>query len=572
MKEARLKINTEGILKACKDINTEGAKLLLKRNAPEESLTILKEIFGNGNLVIESKEDYVGQESDLLDAIKNLLYRNFAYNGNGANIVESLRSVLLREQRNIKDVEFYSTALLNELLKKNTFIYSPEHGINRGNEVIIGGGDNSTTVYKLEIDETKFLSLKNLAESIENDLNREFLFYMCNLVATKKNSMGVLKELLPEDSYYSLDDLYSEKYEGSDVALVDYGLELIHKKYDDVRQLIKIHEDKNKLFYPEHTSLTETTELFTKEELRTVVSIIHNIEKIKDEKKVQKAVIEGVEYLMNSTDVLKENGKMKKLEIDADLSNFIGTYVAGNNGLETTVRGKIADLDQKILEKNQALDKAKEDLSKAKKEGGSWDVLFKFDSSIEFIKNQIYLLECNKKKEEAQIENISNLHLLDKMSLVQKKYIHKEIEKVEALRTEPQVIPQIANPTEVTSRNTEETQETSRNSEETQANLQVRNTEETQETQETTRNSEETQANLQVRNTEETQETTRNSEETQANLQVGNEPQGKPEEKKLTRAKRIAILVAFVAFLAVVTLLLLKDHLRDMLTRSSSVN
>ncbi|KAI5193284.1 hypothetical protein NEMIN01_2446, partial [Nematocida minor] len=329
-REAKIKVNVEGIVEKCKSINSRYSEDFLNANCRKPSyLVILKDIFGGDSLKIES--DHSKEEKErILDIIINdmsqFLIDNEYQDLSMYVIGQALKS------KNDKSIESKSIELINKFMKPNPFIYRPEHGIHRkvaineSFEPLYPDEDSpylsTGTSYTLEIDDTK---LQNALQLSEENLRKKYFVYANSLLYLLKPTNN-LKKYSSIKKIYTLDGLYDLKEKN--VTFLDYGLRLICDKYYTFKRLIerirKMEADSCK---PENIE-KEIKKAFIQEDLDIIISIIDNLEEIKYEKNIYDRMVRALDYMANNTTLLKETeGGPNILRIKADLSNFDEDYI-----------------------------------------------------------------------------------------------------------------------------------------------------------------------------------------------------------------------------------------------------
>ncbi|KAI5193011.1 hypothetical protein NEMIN01_2355 [Nematocida minor] len=364
MKEVKLKIKLEEIRKAC-ELAIQRATI--KGASGKDNVDILKRIFDR-NIEIEGPCTDKEREG-IENTIKNNACLYFTYNTYGTRIMDYVSSAL--ESKDELSIRYWYISLFNEIIKPNLLIYSPEHGIhiqvdksraldNIG--IASSNPDLSTREYTLQLDDAKLLSLESTLHVTDKSLERESLLYIAESIASMK--LDVLKKYSSEKAQYSVNRLYTKKYENTSVPLVDYGLNLIHEKYHEVKELV---EEIKGLEYDDGILLVDTKleKIFTKEEdVELVLSVISNIERIKNEKTTQKGIIDTVEYMANNTELLKEReNEPNTLKINTDLSNFKEDYIV-KTGLKNIVFEKKDKISKEIEGKKENLEVRKKNMNK----------------------------------------------------------------------------------------------------------------------------------------------------------------------------------------------------------------
>ncbi|KAI5192614.1 hypothetical protein NEMIN01_2113 [Nematocida minor] len=356
VREVKFKIDVKGIVEACLSF---GDKYEIDEYIEDydkvRHLDFLKEIF-NENLEIESAH-YSNEESgDILNIIKNNMYLYFIYTN--IPIEESLRNLYSALKSRDKDlITRKAVNVIKKIIGLNLYIYNPDHGINKKIDMYreqetIGlvnkNYDLSPREYTLEIDDTNLPSLKSISQSTSEGLDREKFIYISDKIKDIID-MEILKKYSPIETYHSLDDLYTLKKDG--VLLVDYGLELIHEKYHEIKDLFQTIKQIKLISKSQKDIIEHISDVFTPENLKIVISICDNAEEIMREKKIHGYVINALEYMMSKTDFLKETDSSENtLKIKPDLSNFREDYLSNKNNLKKLVNERINRLPEEYRE------------------------------------------------------------------------------------------------------------------------------------------------------------------------------------------------------------------------------
>ncbi|KAI5193334.1 hypothetical protein NEMIN01_2482, partial [Nematocida minor] len=332
MKEVKLVIDLEGILKAYSTIDSEyDMKELFRSHDDLCYITILRHVLDK-NIKIES-ELYSDEEKKFLEnAIKNRMYEYFMFNDSKDD--DATMHILQRSLSHSRNNPQYNnkpTRLLDDLMEPNIFIYNAEQGINMQYdmskaverlEIDDVNASLGTREYTLKIDDTKFTNLESLYRSTSMRLSREFFCSSENL--RDLVDMNVLKKYFPEEEDYSLYKLYNTKHEKTNLPLVDYGLCLIFEKLSEIRALVKeikaaeAASDKNAL----NEINAKIRKSFSPGDLGIAVSVYNNIEYITCEKEIHNSSIKALEYMINSEKVLEEKDGQKILKLSTDLRTF----------------------------------------------------------------------------------------------------------------------------------------------------------------------------------------------------------------------------------------------------------
>ncbi|KAI5192611.1 hypothetical protein NEMIN01_2110 [Nematocida minor] len=429
IREVKLKINVDEILRACRfDNSTDSINPFIANSDRLGFLITLKNVFSK-NIEIEDvqpdgKEDDQysrAEKKHILDAVKNNIYRYFIYENYKAEIMNNLYIAI--KARNNESIRNKCIRMLNELIKPNPSIYNPKHGIcrkidaNEPLETIPLDNETSSVGSRtcaLEIDDTKFSSLESLLQSTSESLDREFFFYIYN--SNESANMIALKSYSTIKEYYTLDELYTKTCKGSDVLLIDYGLNLVRERYLEIDGLIKTIKEIEGISKDSQKISEKINEVFSSEELKVVISINDNLTRIAREKDLENCILKAIEYMANGTSLLKGIIGKKTLAIDADLRNFSGDYITGRSGLKRILsEKKRAELNRKIVVKEEE----KEEIEKSGQSGSA-------------IANEIHSLKYRLQNSNMQLDNIyvllDSLNYFSGTSLAQKNYLFKKIE------------------------------------------------------------------------------------------------------------------------------------------------
>ncbi|KAI5193236.1 hypothetical protein NEMIN01_2432 [Nematocida minor] len=402
MKEVKLMIDIKGIVETCQAMKSmDDIKAVIEYNDNIGRLAILKRMLED-NLRIENSP-YTGNENQyIIETVENEICQYFMYRY--PRVISRLISKLNDAIKNEEDelIRSHAIALANEIVELNPFIYNPEYGISRKSEAVekiksdVSNDKLGTRTCTLEINDAKFPSLKSMAEYAAESLNRDFSYF--GSYSLLPMGMLFLNELTFVGEYYTLDELYTNTCEGTDVLLVDYGRDLIHKNYAEILDIVqKIMGMKNSMAQKQYI-IDQVNALFaSKEDSKAVLSIIKNIGPIVIEKGIQKYMVSAVEYMLNSTDLLGGKGMPKTLKLEKDLSSFVRDFISVGGALEQKVKKRIAKLKREKKASNA----------------------------------EIKLLDWKLKKEKLQYEGIlflqNTLHFLNGLSPAQMVYLHKKI-------------------------------------------------------------------------------------------------------------------------------------------------
>ncbi|KAI5193208.1 hypothetical protein NEMIN01_2413, partial [Nematocida minor] len=429
-REVKLIINVEGIVQKCRDINSmEDMKEVVKYDDKLSHLAILKCILKD-NLKIENSPYSDEENQHILSILENDIYYYFLYHGfEASRVMFELRDELENKYDDL--IRTRAISLVNELINSNKFIYNPDHGMNRKNEgvkfiKINDGTDKNnlgTRTYTLEIDDAKLPDLKRIADFTEETLNRDNLRIASYYVRFK--NILLLKDFVSIQDCYTLEDLYTKKDEKTNMSLVDYGLDLIHKKYFEIRDLVEKAKEANDDEAQKQSIINQLNGLFPSEgDMRVFLSIIENSPKILNEKEVQKCMIKALDYMATNTDILGKVGEQKVLKIKSDLSNFNRDYMSIYEGLKRKVQDAIIKLEHE-----------KEALKEEKEKYTGTDSTSQNESrTLSVIENAIKSLKWRIYKGNIQSNNVDFLTMdllrpLRDLNPVQKQYIIKKIKE-----------------------------------------------------------------------------------------------------------------------------------------------
>ncbi|KAI5193199.1 hypothetical protein NEMIN01_2406, partial [Nematocida minor] len=176
----------------------------------------------------------------------------------------------------------------------------------------------------------------------------------------------------------------------------------------------------------------ENSEIFSREDLQIITAIKENIGEIACEKIIHSCVIRALEYIANNTDLLREteNGS-NTLKIKKDLSNFYEDYIA-NRDLGKLIQQRKDKITEKIKTKTKALGEEETKYYQIK-ESASREKIEDAICTINSLENDVYRLECDKKKECLQPEYmqslLNSLLLLSEVSPEQESYLFEKIKE-----------------------------------------------------------------------------------------------------------------------------------------------
>ncbi|KAI5189824.1 hypothetical protein NEMIN01_0687 [Nematocida minor] len=413
MKEVKLVINIKGIVEVCQAMKSmNDIKAAIKHKDNISQLTILKRLLKD-NLRIENSP-YTNDDDNqyIIETAENEICQYFVYRYPVfPRAISELNDAIKNEED--ESIRSHAIELANKIMEMNPLIYRIEHGISRKSEAVeeiksdVSNDKLGTRTCTLEINDVKFPSLKRMAKYSTESLNR----YVSQSISRSLDSENLLflNESTPIGEYHTLNELYTNTCEGTDVLLIEYGMDLIHKKYVEIRDIVqKVMEMKNSMDKKQYI-IDQVNALFaSKEDSKAVLSIIKNIGPILIEKEIQKYMINAVVYMVNNTDLLGEKGAPKTLKLEKDLSNFAKDYIDIGAVLEKKVETEIDKLkrEKRELEKG----KRKEELEAAEK---------------------IKLLDWKLKRENSQYDEIillqDSLQHLENLDPAQVNYLYKKI-------------------------------------------------------------------------------------------------------------------------------------------------
>ncbi|KAI5193347.1 hypothetical protein NEMIN01_2494, partial [Nematocida minor] len=413
VKKVKLNIDVMGMMKACETLVNE-CNSYFKSGISNNSMIPIDHLFKD-NITLESDSYNDTEKEMLLGVLKNNAYQYFSHNGGGVDVLAELIDALKNGKNEKNDeVSSKSISLINQFIKPNSLIYRPELGIyrqvnmNEAPEDInqpsgnIDHIDLSARTYTLEIDDAKFLSLADMLDYTTESRNREFLSYTASVMKSEYININILKGYLPKnEKYYTLDELYDNKHDKTSEALVDYGLKLIQENYKEIKSLIKIIEEKSDDSFIRALQDKKFKSIFSAEgDLKIALSIAENIGMISNEKNAHKCMASAIEYMVdNNVSLLKEKKDGPNvLMIENDLSNIAKDYIHGDNLLEGMIDAKKTEL----AKTKGVLKDSVQAIEQENSEEGANNV----KSVSNNLKNQIYSLECDEKKEETQSRNI----------------------------------------------------------------------------------------------------------------------------------------------------------------------
>ncbi|KAI5193001.1 hypothetical protein NEMIN01_2345 [Nematocida minor] len=463
MREVKLTINVEGILKECQSVVKNDTSI--KADDRVSHMNMLKRIIKD-NLRIESEELSEEKKEAILKIIENNACQYFIYILDKGIGIPIINSRLLCGVCGLKErVKLVFISSVIELINPNKFIYNPEHGINRefdmhekldSVDLSYGELDLSTRTYTLMVDDT---NLENILQLTSKDMDRENAFFVSNYM--RLMYIDLFKKYTSVKGCYSLDNLYTK--EKDKVPLIDYGLKLIYEKYYLIEGLVRnIKEIESSDNNDVHDIPEKLSNLLKNEELEVIFSILNikisNWRLIWREKMIYINMIKAIECMATSTDLLGGKDEQKVLKIKADLSNFSEDYISGYDGLLDIMFDKEEKLrgEKRILYKSIEIEKEKWD--KKEKSLTEWKNTTELDPNsqeyqemvrkeeeemksilheINFLNNKIYLSNFDTEKVKLILEYINRLRvernqLLD-LSPVQKQYFLKKIKELAKL-------------------------------------------------------------------------------------------------------------------------------------------
>ncbi|KAI5188988.1 hypothetical protein NEMIN01_0252 [Nematocida minor] len=458
IKEIRLKINVEGIVQACQHFSSKDSKVHTINHTYIDYSVVLEDILCR-NLEIESGLLTGEEKKAVLDIIKNDMHQHFIYNECMVHIIRNLYfSLVNKESRYIRNS---SVHLINEVIKPNTLIYKPEHGIHRKHDKnkepekidpYDASADLSPRVYTLEVGDTQNpLGLESMLQSASESLYRDIFCYVPSLVYLL--GMHALENYTHTRERYTLDELYTLTHKETGASLVDYGLRLIHDKYYEISDLIWLTTAVKSISNDPQVVAEQINEVLGPEDLKIVFSIGAYLKEIAYEKRVLNCMVRAVEYMARNTSLLKGRDGSNTLIVTTDLEDFVKDYITSSGGIKKLVAKKKAALEEEIKRKYRSRfteSRKCEELEASLQEPtdeNSPDVqtysrireeksreIESLQCSINGITNDIYLLECDAQKEDLESESILEfLYRLEFypgiLSLAQREYILRKIEE-----------------------------------------------------------------------------------------------------------------------------------------------
>ncbi|KAI5193237.1 hypothetical protein NEMIN01_2433 [Nematocida minor] len=442
MKTATLEIHAGDIVEAYE----AAAQLDTCSTSPLDPALFLDRVLEN-TLRVESDECSTEEKKAVLGIVRHDMYQYFAYNLEAAHIASDLYTALETQDRRL--IRSKAIRLVNELIKPNTLIYRPEHGIHRQVdkneplEEIDPGIDSislSTRIYTLKVgSEDSSMCLESVLQLTAESMGREFFSHLTRLLASDHMHMDRFRECTQIEESYTIDELYTFPDENRRVPLVDYGLMLIHEKYFEIKEILK----KIEAGEPSPGSSSEIgaqiREIFDPAELVLVVSISEHLKSIAVEKTAQKRVLSAVEYMADSTDLLQGADGSMVLKIRPDLGIFCEEYIRtsadANTGLEKRVNERLDRLDEQIKTKTLALAQLAEKHKDEEKDQRMNSPV----CEVNALNNKVYLLRCERRKEYLQYNNIDRLvpvlqSFFPGISPVQKQHVVRKIEEFAELK------------------------------------------------------------------------------------------------------------------------------------------
>ncbi|KAI5192047.1 hypothetical protein NEMIN01_1795 [Nematocida minor] len=403
-REVKLKIDMEGVLNACKSIDKNYIEGIGDMYDFDNLLRFLKKlkVILSDNIKIES--EYSEEENKaVLDIIINDICQYLIDTQYGLETIRGLCFAL--KNNNDKMSKNMIVIISNELIKPNSLIYRPEHGINmqfdkdKPLENIDPDDENadlSTRTYTLEIDSTGFSSMESFLQASAVRVDIYNLYYFSALADLK--SMDDFEVSLIE-KHYSLSDLYTKTYKNTDVLLIDYGTRLVYEKQKEIEELNKLikemertSDDKKK-----NDLILQIHKLFSREDLGIIYSIRNNLEVVRYEKSVQINAINMVEYMINNNILLEEKDGEKVLNIGTNLYDFYKNFRNSRMYFRELSEKKENKLEKEKELCLQELKDKKALYSQLKEE--ETEEMERVKCAINTIENEIYLLECDGKKE-----------------------------------------------------------------------------------------------------------------------------------------------------------------------------
>ncbi|KAI5193045.1 hypothetical protein NEMIN01_2380, partial [Nematocida minor] len=204
-KEVLLSIDVDGIVQACLSINSRYAvDGDTTRSNKVNDFMILNDILRD-NLKIEnglSDEE----KQDAVDIVMNRICEYFLYNNYGMSAILGLYFALVSGKNEL--IRSRAIALVNNITKPNTFIYSPIYGIHRKGgavEDINPNGDLKPIVCTLEIGGTHFSNLKETLHATSESLARQNASYL----SEERQILNIFNVFSSQKEYYTLYELYN---------------------------------------------------------------------------------------------------------------------------------------------------------------------------------------------------------------------------------------------------------------------------------------------------------------------------------------------------------------------------
>ncbi|KAI5189866.1 hypothetical protein NEMIN01_0729 [Nematocida minor] len=405
-REVKLKVDMEGVLNACKSIDKECVEdvYTMYYSSSDTLLRFVKKlkVILSNNIKIESK--YSEEENKaVLDIIMNDICQYLINAACGLGEITYKLCIALKNS-NDKISKKMIAIIANDLIKPNSFIYRPEHGINmqfdkdKPLENIDPDDENadlSVRTYTLEVDSTGFTSMESFLQASAERLDAYNLYYFSALDDLNfTNDSNLLIE-----KYYSLSELYTKTYKNTDVLLIDYGTRLVYEKQKEIEELNKLIEEINCTSddKKKDSLILQIYKLFSRKDLGIIYSIINNLRDIRYEKSVQINAINMVEYMINNNVFLEEKDGEKILNIGTNLYDFYKNYINSSiyfRELLEEKRNKIKKEKELCL---QELEDEKALYSQLKEE--ETEEIEKVKCAINNIENEIHLLECDDEKE-----------------------------------------------------------------------------------------------------------------------------------------------------------------------------
>ncbi|KAI5192919.1 hypothetical protein NEMIN01_2289 [Nematocida minor] len=439
-REVKLKVNIEELLNAFQTIDRKYVSKIgdvCNDDLIEIFLNGLKDIFRK-HLQIES-EHSEKENSVILEAIINNMNHYFIYNEHGRIIIFTLHDAL--RDRDSKRIRSMVIRLANELIKPNSLIYRPEHGINmqfdknKSLENIDPNDENadlSARTYTLEIDSMGFSSMESFLQASAERLdahNFRFISESGDVRDINNLKMGSLAL-----KRYNLYELYTKKYENTGMLLIDYGMKLIYEKQKEIEELIDLINEINYTSNNEikDTLMEEIPKLFSRKELGIICSIRDNAPSITTEKILQTRILNLVEYMIKNNIFLEEKNEEKVLKIGTNLNGFYENYINTSERFVKMAEDNRNRLNDEIKVYSQIL-KDKEALYFQLGEEET-EEKERVKCSINNLENEIYLLKCDSEKEyitkSVCIDRLKkNRRTLEFLSVEQEEYISRKIKE-----------------------------------------------------------------------------------------------------------------------------------------------